>query len=91
VRLGVQLNVPDVFPAPAVNVLPVVAGELAAVREAIAWPSGSAADTVNVRLSPSVTPCVGGAVTTGARSTLFTVITVAAVPESAFDAVNVTV
>jgi hypothetical protein len=68
VRLEVQLNVPDAFAVAAVNVLPVVAGELAAVREAIAWPSGSAADTVNVRLVPSVTPCVAGAVTTGAWS-----------------------
>ena len=34
---------------------------------------------------------VAGAVTTGARSTLFTVTVVAAVPESAFVAVNVTV
>jgi hypothetical protein len=81
VKLGVQLNVPDVFPAPAVNVLPVVAGELAAVRDAIAWPSGSTADTVNVRLVPSFTVRVTGAVTTGARSAAsFTVITVDAVP-----------
>ena len=43
---GVQLNVPDVFPAPAVNVLPVVAGLLAAVKDVIASPSGSDADTV---------------------------------------------
>jgi hypothetical protein len=85
------MNVPDVFPAPVVNVLPVVAGELAAVREAIASPSGSAAVTVNVRLKPSRTLCNVGAVTTGARSTWFTVITVRAVPKSAFDAVNVTV
>jgi hypothetical protein len=46
---------------------------------------------VNVRRFPSVTVCVAGAVTTGARSTLFTVITVDAVPVSPFDAVNVTV
>jgi hypothetical protein len=46
---------------------------------------------VNVRLTPSVTFCDAGAVTTGARSTLFTVIVVAAVPESPFAAVNVTV
>jgi hypothetical protein len=59
------LNVPDAFPAAAVNVLPVVAGELAAVRDAIAWPSGSTADTVNVRLFPSTTVRVAGAVTTG--------------------------
>jgi hypothetical protein len=92
VELGVQLNVPDVFVPFGVNELPVVAGELAAVREAIAWPSGSIADTVNVRLIPSSTLRVAGAVTTGARSaTSPTVITVDAVPESAFDAVNVTV
>jgi hypothetical protein len=46
VKLGVQLNVPDVFPAFAVNVLPVVAGLLAAVRDVIASPSGSDAVTV---------------------------------------------
>jgi hypothetical protein len=68
VKLGVQLNVPDVFPAFAVNELPVVAGELAAVREAIAWPSGSNAVTVKVRFCPSGTPQVCGAVTIGARS-----------------------
>ena len=85
---------PDVFPAPAVNVLPVVAGELAAVREAIAWPSGSDAVTVKERLLPSTTLCVAGATTTGARSTFTTVMVVAAVPVSAGEpdvAVNVTV
>jgi len=46
VNVGVQLNVPLVLPAPAVNVLPVVAGEEAAVKDVIAWPSGSAAVTV---------------------------------------------
>jgi hypothetical protein len=91
VSVGVQLKVPDVFAASAVNVLPVVAGLLAAVKEAIGSPSGSAADTVNVRRVPSATDCVAGAVTTGARSTLFTVIAVAAEPDRAFDAVNVTV
>jgi hypothetical protein len=54
VRFGVQLNVPDVFEAFGVNALPVVAGELAAVREAIAWPSGSVAVTVKMRGTPSV-------------------------------------
>ena len=85
---------PDVFPAPAVNVLPVVAGELAAVREAIAWPSGSDAVTVNVSVESSATDCVAGATTTGARSTFTTVMVVAAVPVSAGEpdvAVNVTV
>ena len=75
-NVGVQLNVPDVFPAPAVNVLPVVAGELAAVSELIAWPSGSNAVTVNERRMPSIADCVDGAVTTGARLMLVTEITV---------------
>jgi hypothetical protein len=94
VKLGVQLNVPDVFPAPAVNVLPVVAGEEAAVNVVIAWPSGSVAVTEKLRRAPSFTVCVAGAVTTGARSTLFTVIVVDAEPDAAgvvVDAVNVTV
>jgi hypothetical protein len=94
VKLGVHENVPDVLPAPAVNVLPVVAGEEFAVNEAIGSPSGSAAVTVKLRRTPSFTVCVAGAVTTGARSTLFTVIVVAAEPDAAgvvVDAVNVTV
>ena len=75
---------PDVFPAPAVNVLPVVAGELAAVREAIAWPSGSDADTVIVMSVFSFPDAVAGATTTGGRSAASTtVMTVAAVPVSA--------
>ena len=73
---------PVVFPAPAVNVLPVVAGELAAVRDVIASPSGSAAVTVKLRATPSFTDCVAGAVTVGARSTLMTVNVVAAEPDA---------
>jgi hypothetical protein len=46
VNVGVQLNVPLVLPAPAVNVLPVVAGVEAAVKDVIASASGSAAVTV---------------------------------------------
>ncbi len=89
---GVQLNVPDVFPAPAVNVEPVVAGVLTSVKDVIAWPSGSVAVTViGVIAVPDVPEAEAGAVTTGARSTLFTVTVVAAVPESAFVAVTVTV
>jgi hypothetical protein len=88
---GVQLNVPDVFPAPAVNVLPVVAGVLTSVRDVIAWPSGSVAVTVTVSGLPDTPEAVDGAVTTGARSTLFTVTVVAAEPESVFVAVTVTV
>ena len=89
--LGVQLNVPDVFEAFVVNVLPVVAGELAAVSDVIAWPSGSAAVTVKENGDVAMTDCVAGAVTCGARSTLFTVIAVEAVPVRAFVDVNVTV
>ena len=46
VKLGVQLNVPDVLVPFAVNVLPVVAGLLDAVSDVMASPSGSDADTV---------------------------------------------
>jgi len=46
VNVGVHEKVPDVLPAPAVNVLPVVAGAEAAVKDVIASPSGSAAVTV---------------------------------------------
>ena len=56
----------------------------------MASPSGSEAVTVKVVSWPSFVDIVAGAVTTGARSTLVTVIAVVAVPESAFDAVNVT-
>jgi hypothetical protein len=83
--------VPDVLPAFVVKVLPVVAGEEAAVNEAIASPSGSPADTVKLPATPSLKDAVAGAVTTGARSIWFTVIAVEAEPERAFDAVNVTV
>jgi hypothetical protein len=76
--------VPDVFPAPAVNVLPVVAGELAAVKEAIAWPSGSEAVTLIVISVFSFPEAVAGATTTGGRSAeSVTVIVVAAVPVNA--------
>ena len=88
VLLGVQLNVPDVLAAFFVNVAP--AGSGAAVRFVIASPSGSTAPTRNVISVPSLPEAVAGAVTTGARSTLFTVIAVVAEPLSAFDAVNVT-
>ena len=76
------------FVAFAVNVAP--AGSGAAVRLVIASPSGSAALTVKLIRVPSSPEAVAGAVTTGARSTLFTVIAVVAEPLRAFDAVNVT-
>jgi len=86
---GVQLSVPLVFPAPAANVAPAVMAVPAAVSEVIALPSGSFAETVKLNGAPTVPFCVAGAVTVGARSTLFTVIAVDAEPESAFVAVNV--
>jgi hypothetical protein len=68
VKLGVHENVPDVFEAFGVNVLPVVAGEEAAVNEAIGGPSGSAADTVKVISVFSFPEAVAGAVAVGATS-----------------------
>ena len=85
---GVQLNVPEVFEAFAVNVAP--AGSGAPESEAMASPSGSEAVTVKLISVPSLPEAVAGAVTVGARSTLVTVIAVVAEPERAFDAVNVT-
>ena len=88
----VQSKVPEVFVAFAVNVLPVVAGLLDAVSEAIASPSASVAVTVKLRFAPSATDRdAGPAKTTGARSTLATVTAVAAEPDSALVAVMVTV
>jgi hypothetical protein len=46
VKLGVHENVPPVFVAFGVKVLPVVAGEEDAVSDVIASPSGSFAVTV---------------------------------------------
>jgi len=88
-KLGAQLNVPDVLPAPVVNVAPAVMAVPVAVSEEIAWPSGSAAVTFTVRSEPSLVEAVAGAMTTGNRSTWFTVIAVDAEPESVFVAVNV--
>ena len=85
------LNVPLVVPAPAVNDAPAVMAVPVAVSEMIVSPSGSEADTVNVMSVFSLPLAVAGAVTTGARSTLFTVIAVLADPLSAFAAVNVAV
>jgi hypothetical protein len=90
---GVQLNVPDVFAAFTVNaaLFPTGSPEMSAIKAVIVSPSGSAAATVNEISVPSFPEAVAGAVTTGARSTLFTVIAVAAVPLKALLAVNVTV
>jgi hypothetical protein len=91
VSVGVHEKVPFWKLPPVVNVLPVVGGEDVAVNEAFPLPSGSFAVTPKLRRLPSVTVCVAGATTTGGRSTLLTVIAVAAVPVRAFDAVKVTV
>ena len=91
VKLGVQLNVPEVLPAPAVNVLPVVAGELEDVNEEIGLPSGSDALTTIDPGTPAWKAAVAGAVTTGARSPPEkTLSAVWADPDNAFEAVNVT-
>jgi hypothetical protein len=86
---GVQSNVPEVFEASGVNVAP--AGSGAPDKVVIGSSSGSVAVTVNVIGEFSAPEAVAGAVTTGARSTSFTVITVAAVPLRVLLAVNVTV
>ena len=86
---GVQVSVPVVFPDPGVNVAP--AGCPEAASEAIASPSGSEAVTFTVIWLSAFPFAVAGAVTSGARSTLVTVITVLAEPVKAFEAVNVTV
>ena len=86
--VGVQLNVPELKDAFAENVAP--AGSGAAANDVIASPFGSAADTVKVSREVSAPLAVGGAVTTGARSTLFTVMPVVAEPLNAFAAVNTT-
>ena len=89
-KFGVHVKVPDVFVAFFVNVAPAVIAVPVAVRFVIASPSGSAADTVKVISVFSAPVAVAGAVTTGARSVLVTVIVVVAEPLSAFVAVNVT-
>ena len=92
VNVGVHAKVPLVLPAPAVNVLPVVAGDEAAVKDVIVLASGSFADTVNERRAFSFTVCVAGAVTVGGLSAGAPIVSVvAAEPESPFAAVKVSV
>ena len=86
---GVQLSVPLVLPAPAVNTAPAVTAVPDAVNDVIASPSRSLAVTLTASAEFSLTDAVAGAVTVGARSLLFTVIAVDAEPDSAFVAVNV--
>jgi hypothetical protein len=88
VKSGVQLSVPLVLPGPGVNVAP--EGTPVAVSEVMGSPSGSVTVKFRVRRWPSATEAVAGAVTTGARSTLVTVMAVELEPASAFLAVNVT-
>ena len=90
VNVGVQLRVPDVLPAPTVNVAPAVMTVPEAVSEVMASPSGSVAPTVKVRSAFSQAILVAGAVTMGARSGSTTLMLVVANPDSEFDAVNVT-
>jgi hypothetical protein len=91
-KFGVHDQVADELEALIANVLPVVAGLLVLVRDVTAWPSGSVAVSVNVISVFSAPEAVAGAVTTGARSTLLTVIAVDAVAEAPFaTAVNVAV
>jgi len=73
-----------------VNVLPVVGGEDADVKDVNASLSGSFAVTEKLRRAPSLTVCVAGAVTVGGRSTFVTVTVVLAVPDSVFEAVKST-
>jgi hypothetical protein len=79
-KLGVQLKVPDVLDTFAVNVPPAVIAVPEAVKEAIASPSGSEAETVKVSSVLGQPEAVDGAVTTGARSVFETVIPVVAEP-----------
>ena len=87
------MKVPEVFPASVVNaaLFPAGRAEVFAVKDATASPSGSDAETVKLISDCSDPLAVPGAVTEGARSTLATVTAVEAEPESAFEAVKVTV
>src|SRR5262245_30837452 len=87
-KLGVHVIVALVKPGPVVNVAP--AGTPVGVSDVIGSPSGSAMVTLTVRDEFSATVTVAGAVTTGARSVLVTVMAVVPEPESALLAVNVT-
>ena len=77
------------MPDPAANAAP--AGRPDAVSELIGSPSGSDAATFSIRAWFSSTDAVAGAVITGTRSTLFTVMTVLVEPLKALLAVKVTV
>jgi hypothetical protein len=89
--VGVQLNVPDVFDAFVVKEPPAVIAVPEAVNVVIGSPFGSIAVTGKVIRAFAAPETVAGAVTTGALlSEGLTKIAVVAGPESAFDAVKVT-
>src|SRR5206468_1577582 len=91
--VGVHVRVPDVFPGSGVKraLFPAGSRERSAVSEVMGLPSGSVAVTRTVIVAPTPTRAAPVAVTTGARSTLVTVIAVLAVPKSALEATSVTV
>jgi hypothetical protein len=87
---AVHANVPAVCVAFEVNVPPAVMAVPEAVRDAIASPSGSPAETVKDIGTPMIACAVAGAVTAGARSPpANTVICVVFEPERVLDAVKV--
>ena len=88
-KAGVQLSVPLFWSAAAVNVAP--AGSPVAASDVMGSLSGSGTVTSTVSGVLSATLAVAGAVTTGARSALVTVMVVLAEPDKALLAVNVTV
>src|SRR5262245_53861894 len=90
--VGVHVSVPDVLRGPGVNtaLFPAGSAETSAVSDVIASPSWSAAVTFTVTCWPCGPETEAGAVTTGARSTCAIVIAEPADPESALDALNVT-
>jgi hypothetical protein len=89
--VGDHWNVPEVFPAEALNVPPALIAVPAAVSDAIPPPKGATAVTVNVIELKVGFDTVAGAVTTGGTAHSQTVTPVAADPDSAFVAVKVIV
>ena len=83
---------PERFPAAAVKtaLFPAGSAERFALREAMTSPSGSAHVTVNASGEASATLTVVGDVTDGGESEDRTVIAVTAEPDSALEALKVT-
>src|SRR5438552_13862946 len=90
---GVQVRVPAVREAFGVNtaLLPDGSPVRSAASVVIASPSGSDTVTATVTCWPTMVDAAAGAVTIGARSVFVIVITVTALPDRVFEAVNVTV